>query len=367
VYEFLLTGRDNLGRKFTEIVEADSGDEAVRTFEAQGHKEITLHTDDCGAQFSKPSKMRALWTPRQLVALRTKSLFVQSLSLVGKLCRIMWFILLPAAGWLAHWALAGEGWGVFETIAAALLLIPVAFALYLWLSPSGLPYSRTLRAVGWARWEEVLRLLPRLEKCDLPASEVPVRRAQALAGLGRLAEALTGYAVCREQLPGFMFWGYQALIYQAAGDRPRVLAALERAYELAPTLPAILIDYATALVMVRRDTRQARDLLAEARRHAVSDTAQPFLLAGEGLVELEEGRPAEAVERLEEAIRLVDPFLRGNPSVLVSGARIRAHLCLSHAALGDTSAARRRLREARPLLLVHHVDDLLQRCEEAVG
>src|SRR5262245_51775301 len=89
--------------------------------------------------------MRALWTPRQLVALRTKSLFVQSLSLVGKLCRIMWFILLPAAGWLAHWALAGEGWGVFETIAAALLLIPVAFALYLWLSPSGLPYSRTLR------------------------------------------------------------------------------------------------------------------------------------------------------------------------------------------------------------------------------
>jgi hypothetical protein len=197
-----------------------------------------------------------------------------------------------------------------------------------------------------------------------------LRKAQALAGLGRVSEALAEFDPVADMpdVPAYVYWAFQAMIFAAAKEPDRVIAAMLRAHELAPNSGTVLlIDLANKLLTVRRDRQRAGELLADARRHALADTAMPWLVATEGLIDLAEGRTADAVVGLTEALRRIEPFLRGNPSVIVLGARIRAWLCLAHAAGGNTATARKLLRRAEPLLIAHQDHDLLRQCEQAVG
>jgi tetratricopeptide (TPR) repeat protein len=215
----------------------------------------------------------------------------------------------------------------------------------------------------------VLRLIPKLNRATYHEFLIRQRTAQALAGLGRLSEGLTEFDRVADSpdIPPFAYWAGQGAIYMAAREAEMVLAVLERACESAPAVSITQIDLANKLLVFRRDARRARQVLAQARRHAISDTAYPWLLATEGLLALQEQHPAEAVERLRESLRLLEPFLWGNPAAAPLVARIRGWLCLAHAAHGDTAAARRQLRRAAPLLVAHREDELLRDCEQAVG
>lgn len=366
-YEYLLTGRDHRGRKVTEIVRAESGDEAVRQFEALGHTEVVLHTDDAAAPLYRPSETASVLSPREQVAIRTLGEGRRFLFHVWKGYRALWHVHLVALAVIGLW-FAGQGWGSFALLAAVILMFIPALQFYLAIFGPSAAYLRLLRAIGYAQWERALRLIP---KVTLPLSpvELPLLKARALAGLGRLPEALAELDRVTGE-PGFrrpVYWLAQAIIYLDAREPERSLEALAQAHELGPDLALVMISYAGRLLTVRRDTRRARELLAEARRHALADSAWPLLFYAEGLLALQEGRAHEAVERLTEAVRRQVPFVRMNPSILASEARMRANLCLALAATGDTAAARAQLLRAAPLLTAHREIDLLKRCEEAVG
>ncbi len=211
-------------------------------------------------------------------------------------------------------------------------------------------------------------LIPRIKVS--PASyDLPLLKARALAGLGRLAEAL--HEIDRiaddSEIPRHIYWLAQATVYQDAGEQAKVLDALTRTFEIAPNMNFIMISLANRVLSVRHDVRRARELLTESRKHVVASFTVKFLLYAEGYLALEEGRSAEAVELIGDAVRQMDVYCSWDPSLLGVGARMRARLCLAYAATGDTASARRHLRQAAPLLVAHQEHDLLQQCEQAVG
>jgi tetratricopeptide (TPR) repeat protein len=368
-FEYLLSGQDGRGRRVTEIVQAISADEAVRSFEDRGRTDIVLHTDDLVAPFFHPSKLARHFRPSECVRLRTAGPIAYVAIVALSMYRQLWIVGILLIGLIALCRLIEEDWSLLDAIAILGLFIPVWVAIYFAASGPFRIERRLLKAIGWARWEEVLRLVGKLDRKRYHEFQIRLRKAQALAGLGRLSEALTEFDRVADlpDVPASAYWTGQAAIYMAARETDRVLAVLERAYELNPAATLPVIDFANKLLVFRRDAKRARQVLAQARQHAIADTTYPWLLATEGLLALQERQTAEAVERLHEALRQFGSFMRGNPSVAPLLARIRAWLCLAHATAGDTATARHYLRRAAPLLVAHREDELLRQCEQAVG
>ena len=365
--EYILTGRNDRGRVVTDIVEAESADEAVRTFTDHGHSEIVLHTDDNAARFMTPSKVRKMFTPREFLGYRTRGRVGCTLFLIRKFYTQAWWAYAACAGLVAYRRWAGDEWGPFDSLPAAFLFFPVVFAVYCELTSKAVPYRRVLKAVRDGRWEDVPRHLRRA-RLPLPPFERPFREAQALAGTGRLDEALDHFRPVADDpaVPAHLYWTYKAMIFQTARERAKALDCVARAAELAPDNPVALIDYALALLTVRNDVRQARARLAAARRHALSDVSTPLCWFAEGVLALKEGHAAEAAVLLEAADRGLSPFTGGNPAVAVIIARIRAHSALAYAATGDHDAACRAYRKAEPVLAPHEALELA-RCREVLG
>src|SRR5262249_24559713 len=113
--------------------------------------------------------------------------------------------------------------------------------------------------------------------------------------------------------------------------------------------------------------RRARELLARARSHAISDVLEPFAIKVEGMIQLEEGRAREARELLEEAFRRASAFRHASPPMGSALDMMHAALALAYAAEGDTDRARRHYELARPRLQALKLDDVLDRCEKAIG
>ncbi len=131
--------------------------------------------------------------------------------------------------------------------------------------------------------------------------EIALRKAQALAGMDRLDEALRvvepfgdGKAV-----PGWFYRSMLAQVYEFARRRDEAIAQLEQAIELAPDNATLMISLARHVIWYKRDVRRARELLTQARLHALSDMTKPFADLVEGIILLEEGRPRDALPSLE--------------------------------------------------------------------
>jgi tetratricopeptide (TPR) repeat protein len=365
--EYILTGRNHRARVVTEIVVADSADEAVGLFRDDGHTDVTLHVDDNAALFFRPSEVRTMFTPREYLGYRTRGRVGCTLFLIRKLYARTWWMYVLAALVLAARAWFGMEWGFLNSFAVTLLTFPIPMAILAELMSKAVPYRRVMSAARDARWADVARHIRRV-RVPLPPYERPFREAQALAGLGRLDEALDHFRPVADDpaVPHHLYWTHKAILYQTAREREAALGCLARAAELAPANALAQIGYALSLLTVRGDVRRARAHLAQARAHALSDIGTPLLGFGEGVLALKEGRPAEAIPLLEAAARSLWPFTRGAPEVAVIVAKIQANLALAYAAAGDHEAARRAYRKAEPVLAPHDALELA-RCREVLG
>ena len=365
--EYILTGRNERGRTITDIVEAESADEAFQLFADHGHVDVVLHTDDNVAHFIKPSAVRKTFTPREFLGYRTRGRVDCALFLARKLYTQSWFVYVLCLGIVVWRRWTEVEWGFFDSLPVAMLFFPLVFAAYAELTSKAAPYRRVLRAVLRGRWEDIPRHLRRV-RIQLPPFERPFREAQALAGSGRLDEGLDHFRPVADDpaVPPHLYWSYKALIFQTARERQKALECNARAAELAPTNPIAQIEYALGLLTVKGDTRQARERLTIARKHALSDVGVLFLLFAEGVLAIEERHANDAVPLLQAAAKGLRPFTGGNPAVGTIIARIQANLALAHAAAGDLEAARRAYRKAEPILAAHDALELA-RCREVLG
>ncbi len=370
--EYLLTGRDAAGRSRTERVEARTADDAVRIArEALGLSDVVLHTDDAGALYSRQKDVAEVVSPRDFIRFRDLPAPLAGFLVVAKavyrqnrgFLLFMLVLLVVRRGLYSSWDWVD--WG-----AAFILLSPIVFAAGAQLfQGQGGRYRMLIDAVAWGRWEEVLKRARGLEGSRVQPEELAFQRAKALAGLGRLDEALAAVAPFADgaTIPEWMYLGRLSDVYSAAGRFDDAGATLKRAVELAPENPTVLLDAAIFEVRRRRDPRRARELLEEARTHALSDVIDVFARRLEGRILLEEGRPREALGLLEDARRRLTAFRHASPLIGAALDTLESELALALAAAGDLDAALRHARAALPRLRALGDDDLIDRLRAALG
>lgn len=368
-YDYLVSGLGPNGREVADFVNAENGDAAVREYESQGNTNVVLHTDDVVAPLMKHYALSKFFSPKEQTKLPTMGDIRRYFLFVRIGYRQTWFLTLLAMVVLAiTWYLGGTTFSLVEAMAILLLLFPFLLNFYLLWFGAGARYVRLLRLIGYGRWDEALRLIPEI-RLPLSPIELPGLKAQALAGLGRLDDALMTIDEIADNpdLPPYLYWMAQSVIYQESQEPEKVLGALKHAHELAPTFSLLMIAYAGMLLAVRRHASQARDILRRVRRQAIAVPTMPYLHHAEGLLALHEGRPAEAAESFSQAVRQFEPYTRWNQSLLPVAARMRSRYAIALSAIGDTTAAQQQLRIAKPILIAHRDIDLLRRCEEVVG
>jgi hypothetical protein len=379
VPKYLASGRNPDGRQITERVEAASADEAVKLLEQRDFTDIVLHTSDIEAVVQQqmralhsPARVKAVdrfLTPRDWLRLRNKGGYLaQVFFLIRKAYTQNWWVYVLALGLLAFRCFMHMPWGPLDYALIGIFFLPLVWFLPAPLFGPSSTYDRVINACAWGRWNEVLALLPAI-RGKVTAHEIAFREAEAFAGLGKLDEALDriqGFSD-GEQMPIWLYWGRLSGVCATAHDFEASVAAMQKAAELAPQEPVVLLDYATALIRRKRDPVRAREFLERAKKHAISDVIAYAVDQCQGMIALDEGHPSEARDLLNQAMDKVTKFRKSSALIGAAIDRIHAFLALANAAAGDHAAALEHYRIAEPRLRALRYDDLIQRCKAALG
>ncbi|HEV7226117.1 MAG TPA: hypothetical protein VGN42_25645 [Pirellulales bacterium] len=367
--EYILSAKNEAGKQITERVDAASADAAVETLRRRGLSEIVLHTDDVGAVYTQQSKIEQHISPKDYLGFRQPRGYLGRVAFVARNTyapnwkwKLGILVVLTARRWM------DSTWGAPDYLAIGILLAPLAWAFVSQVSTPVLRYHKFFELVAWGRWSEVLQESDRLQG-RLPEREIRWQRAKALAGLGRLAEGLEFVAPLASDpdAPRWLYFSRLSDVYAAANDWEAALTSLEKASAIAPGNATILIDLAMSLLTRQRDLPRARQLLEQARAHALSDALAPAAAAVEGVLLLEEHKPDQARVKLEAGMAGLNKFRAASPLMGALLDRFRAYLALALAAVGDRAAAEREFRLAEPRLVALRRDELLARCRQAIA
>ncbi len=369
--EYLVTGRNANGKKVTERLDVNSADEAVQVLRERGYDEIVLHTSDVEARYTKQKAVSHFLNPSEYLWFRKMPPRLAGFLLVTiKSYQKGWYWSVAAVVWLAYRRWRGMMWAPIDYALVVYLVFPIfwAFLAAQLFRGAGGRYKRLMDAVAWGRWEEVLARADSVAGKVAPES-IAFDKAKALAGLGRLEEALQMVEPFADgkKIPPWLYWSRLAGVYSTGKHRDESKAAMEKALEFAPDNVTLLVDKADSEVWLRHNPKLARELLTRARAHAISDLIQPFVLKVEGLIQLEEGHAREARELLERAFEKANVFRHASPMMLMMLDKMHAALALACAAEGDVDAARGHYQLAKARLVALKLDDDLARCEKAIG
>jgi tetratricopeptide (TPR) repeat protein len=358
MYTFLATCTDRDGRDVVTRVRAGSLKHAREILEEQGYTNVVLQDDpelygsSCDA--IKPSPALELEMRRTGVVPWWPWLRTWALNLS------------PLLAWNAWSLWQGPPWSGLDRTGFALTALGVGAALLL-----GVPmhlYNCLLAASAWHRWDRVLRLAPpliafaRLIRSRPFEADVRFRQAQALVGTGRRRDAF-------ERVRGFDRPGHElgrlADLHWEAGDREQAIACMRRVTEVLPDKADGWIDLAR-LLLLAEEHAAARTAIERARGLELHATAHAFVAFADGVLALEAGEPARAVEMLEQAIRRL-AAVADNPLAQACRLYWGAYLALALAAAGRRDEARAKLAASRLLLHAIGRRELLARCERAVA
>jgi tetratricopeptide (TPR) repeat protein len=266
---YIVSGIDDRGRKITERVDAANPLGAVQIFRDRGHENVALETEEIDAvvrnQFEKMGHSKAaieFLTAKERVALPKMGGFGRFLFWSRKIFRknsfsllIIFSIFLSRRYYkipLNHW----------DAINVTVLLSPFFVAIWITMFGKKKLHDRLMEEVSWCRWDNVLAVLPKLRGI-IPPSELAINEAKALAGLGRLPEALTLLEPYSngKQIPEWMYWARLMGVYFASGDPEKIIECLKKGLALAPNTPVLQIELATAEIRFHRNPRAAKAIL----------------------------------------------------------------------------------------------------------
>ncbi|HEX3856294.1 MAG TPA: hypothetical protein VHY30_03235, partial [Verrucomicrobiae bacterium] len=246
-------------------------------------------------------------------------------------------------------------------------------AYILFRSLQSIYHRKLVKAADWSQWHSVLSLVETLKKIGhfskvkVPASSLTRYRAKALAGLGRLNEALEEYKACEGQpdCPSWLYKLFVGSIYTTAKQYDKAIEYNLASIAEKPT-PTAWIDLAERYARYKHDPVKARDAMAEAEKSPMSDLAKPYQFRCRGIIANLEGNYAIAKDDLEAAIGLVEkakcrPFRDGFLGVT------RGYLCCALARQGDLAGAKKCFALAKKYLNATKEDELLGECRQLIG
>lgn len=274
------------------------------------------------------------------------------------------------AAWLTRpsaLGLHGSRSGLTAAVVLATLTVGALSVAPLWLD------FRARHARAWRDWPALLRWTALASWLPSVRSKPALRygfgtlRAAALAGTGRVDEALA--LVERvggdNKVASSVIDSAKAGVYLAINDYDRAIELRRRVAE-DPARVGARVDLAIALLEYRRDAAGAREQLAEVVAPPTSLIEAAFRSLAVGLLDLEQGRPTDAVVTLRRARRA---FERDVPRAAIEGILLWTDpfLCLALAQSGGREQARRLLPRVARYLKATSQPAWLERCNDALG
>ncbi len=307
--------------------------EARRILEERGFREIRFPIEPMPDLDGRGAREKMLVTPGQPLwrIVGPNSLFVAAM--------IAW----------SAWELAHDGdmlWNVAWIVGSVLLwvFIVVPAAVY--------PALRQDRA--WGRWAAMgqkarfLQLTSGVLRLRFVRSAMDFELARALAGLGRLPEALAVVVRYRDGTPEqrHFYLGQVVSVYEIAGDFDAALGVARESVGLSPNDAAPRLDLAMRHALRFHDAPSARAELERLGPGELSQLAEAFRQFVLGVILLEEGAWLEAHASLDAARSAIAamPAMPG----LMEG--VRAHRAWAMAGLGRFEEAERELGEVSAML-----------------
>jgi tetratricopeptide (TPR) repeat protein len=251
------------------------------------------------------------------------------------------------------------------------LLYPVIHAFF---SLGSRYYSRLNRAKVWGRWTEVLECVERLRQVRSwtrvgPGEIELVRcRAQALAALGRLDDALEEFTRFSNSpnLPEWLYLSHLAGIYDCAKQFDKSTECRRTVTELKPDMAASWIDLAYGLVRGLNRPAEARQALARAETCEIPVMGQPYMPFLKGISAWRENKMADAKPLLDQALEGFQPFAHHD---LMEGTMLltKSYLCAVEGSLGNEARAKKLFKETETFLVAGKEQELLEACRRAIS
>ena len=376
MYSFVLSGVAPGGRQVIDRVRGATPPAAIDEFTGRGHTDVKLLADDPSRLSLSSAQTRErttkFFTAREQA--RMASGTWSPLQTVGKIYRSA---LIPIALCLVivvQRRAMGRPWSWVDAGLGAILMLPLVL---LPLSGGRVRILHMVEAAGLAGdYERVLRLLPALAGAMAPMGKAAVdlhittERAKALAGLGRLDEALAAMQALedRPDIPRERYLLRLAEVYGVAGDREAALDCYEHAEQLSPGDAMAAIGKAEVLAVHLRRPAEAREALSRGRSLPIPENLR--LLTGyiEGAIALDERRSRDALAALQQTIPLLEQHARRSPTAQGLLALVNALYAVALAESGNRTAAAEVLAKAEPILSRHaRYGDLLARARSAAG
>jgi tetratricopeptide (TPR) repeat protein len=372
---YVWSATDKSGRKVIKEIEAATAEDARYVLLAQGYTDLELKEDEVAsavlAGFPKrenPVGAEVNVTAADRLKHRNDPT-VTWWDALRKGAGRSHLLILGLVGLIVYSGIRRE-WEHFLLYAIALL---AWLGFILFVSLPSVYYRKLIKAADWCQWRDVLSLaailefIGRFSLVKVPASELTRYRAKALAGTGRLDEALSAYSACegRPDCPGWLYKMFVGSLYVTARQYDKAIEYNLASIALKPTSTAWL-DLANRYARYRRDPGKARAAMAEAEKLLLADIAKPFQIRCQGIIAYLEGDYAAARRYLETAIDLVEkakgrPYRDGHLSVA------RGYLCCVLARQGDMPAAKKCFALAKNYLAATEEDELLAECGAMCG
>ncbi len=368
---FIWTAKDRQGKPIVKEVSAETIEESRAMLLAEGYTDLELKSDEImdasRERFASVNKGRKS-SPEEFVRhLGNVPQTTLGIIFKGIVQNAIFYLLMIALTVVAIF----RGHKTNAIVTGIITVVWLVFRI--WMSLPLIYHVKLNKAKEWHRWTEVLQLVKKLERIQLvhsikfPAQSLVRDRAQALAGLGRLSDALMELEKIENQpeMPNWLYKAHLAEIYSIAKDYDKSLEYGWKALEEKQT-PALYLDLANRLLRYKKDTVKAKEILAKIEKDTLTEIAKPYYLRCQGILDYIEGDYASAREELEVSLKMMEqtrdrPFRDGNISV------VKGYLCCVLAKRGGLTEAKRCFEQVREYLIATSETELLEECKKAIG
>lgn len=374
---YLLKGKDQNQVERNVRILAESGSSAQSTLAAQGWTELKLLTDDfmemAGETMDSREELRDQITPDLEAACmegRSPTLAQQWM----RSLRESWMELAFLAGILALGVYLALPFMMWLSGAGILFFVFVTPALSLYF---GLPlryFNRLNKAKVWAKWDEVLHCVHRLEqlrrfnRIGPGLFDLARCRAQALAAKGRVDEGLAIFKAYENspEIPRWFYLSQLSTIYNTAGQYEKVVETIAQVLALKPDSSVHWLELSCTLSRYLGRLAEAQEALSRVKVEDLPELGRPHVQVAHGMLAWRKGQFIEAKDYLEQAIKGFTTMLH-MPLIESCVYLAKAELCAVLGAMGERDQAAQLFKQVEPFLIAHKEVELLQACRDGLG
>jgi tetratricopeptide (TPR) repeat protein len=380
---FLWSGKAPSGREEAEEVAAETPAEARKILEARGWTELRQHTTEIADFIHQRQRLASRCNPKLTPKERLQyhegtapGLWGNWVKVIGN-SAVTYLLLAGVLGWAIY-----DRQMPYDRFWIAISAMVLAYGVFLypvlcwWFRQTKRLFVKLHTARTWYRWEEVLQCLKQLAKAKSKTNigindySLARYRALALAGLGRLDEAVTSFTAAAEKAntPPWLCHTTLANIYTVARQYDKALECYRTAFEAATDKSIICIDLAMYLVNRFNRPQEARQLLSQVEKMQFPENAIPHLALLRGVIAYREKNFSEMDKQILEALADFEKHPRAK-LYLYEGSILncKGYLAVSSAALGRKSEARKYFARTEKYLGLKNHNDLISEYKDWIN